>query len=152
MTQFSRAAWSDQFNTPTIDVLRGDLLDTAVPLFDQARAMFLGFDEIIESVRWFGDCWHWTIEFALEDHHEDDSLGIIIPSPEDLQVAIPLKDEFHTTVSVKRMKRTMRDGFELATEPFHTSWAVWSLGSSGLVSDIGHLTKQKLKWRTRGCL
>ena len=30
--------------------------------------------------------------------------------------------------------------------PGRTPWAVWSLGSSGLVGDIGHLAKQKLKW------
>ena len=140
-----RPIWADQFNTPTVQSLRDDLAVTSTPLFDQLRTMFLGLDEIVESIRWFGDCWHWTIEYTLEDHHEDDAVGIIIPSPEDLQIAIPMTQDFHSTVPTKRMKRTIKDGFELATDPFHTSWGVWSVTSSGMIVDLGQLTKLKMK-------
>lgn len=146
MSTYSRSIWSDQFNTPTVASLRGALDEQSTQLFDQAHAMFHGLDEIVESIRWYGDCWHWTIEYTLEDHHdESDAIGLIIPSPEDLQLAIPMTESFHSTVPTKRMKRTIKDGFELATQPFHTSFAVWSLASSGMIVDLGQLAKLKMK-------
>jgi hypothetical protein len=146
MSTFSRTIWSDQFNTPTVAALRSELAEPAIPLFDQVRAMFQGFDEIVESIRWYGDCWHWTIEYTLEDHHdENDAIGLIIPSPEDLQLAIPMTESFHSSVPTKRMKRTIKDGFELATPPFHTSFGVWSVASNGMIIDLGQLAKLKMK-------
>ena len=78
MSTPTRSIWADQFNTPTVQTLRADLAATSTPLFDQLRTMLLGMDEIVESIRWFGDCWHWTIEYRLEDHHEDDAIGILM--------------------------------------------------------------------------
>ena len=48
------------------------------------------------------------------------------------------------TVPTKRMKRTIKDGFE-PTDPFHTSWGVWSVTSSGMIVDLGQLAKLKMK-------
>ena len=56
-----------------------------------------------------------------------------------------MTEAFHMTVPTKRMKRTIKDGFELATDPFHTSWGVWSVTSSGMIVDLGQLAKLKMK-------
>ena len=62
---------------------------TSTPLFDQLRTMLLrGRYRRIDP--WFGDC-YWTIEYRLEDHHEDDAIGIIIPSPK-ISTAIPMTE------------------------------------------------------------
>ena len=146
MAKYTRLVWTDEHNAPTVETLRAALEPTDAPLFDQARALFMGLEEIEESFRWFGDCWHWVIQYRLADHHEDEPLGIIIPSPEDLQIGMPMSTEFHETIATKRMKRMIKDGFELATNPYHTSWGVWSIATTGMITDIGQLAKQKLRW------
>lgn len=146
MSNFTRSNWTNEFSTPTVDSLRGDIEQPTQALFDQARTMFMDLEEIEEGFCWYGECWHWAITFSLADHEDDTPLGIIIPSPEDLQVAMPMDQEFHASVPTKRMKRMIKDGFELAADPFHTSWAVWSISTTSMLTDIGQLAKQKLRW------
>lgn len=146
MSNFTRPIWTNEFSTPTIESLRGELEATSRPLFDHARSLFMDMDEIEQDFAWYGECWHWVITFSLADHHDDEPLGIIIPSPEDLQVAMPMDQKFHNSVPTKRMKRMIKDGFELAAEPFHTSWAVWSITTTSMLTDLGQLAKQKLRW------
>ena len=146
MSKFTRSVWMDEFTTPTVDSLRGEIPSTHRPLFDQAKSIFMDLDEIEQGFAWYGDCWHWVITFALADHDDELPLGIIIPSPEDLQVAIPMDRDFHESIPTKRMKRMIKDGFELAADPFHTSWGVWSIATGSMLTDIGQLAKQKLRW------
>ena len=93
MSNSTNSIWMDEFSTPTIESLRGELPAASRSLFDQAKSIFMDLDEIEQGFAWHGDCWHWVITFSLADHDDELPLGIIIPSPEDLQVAIPMDRE-----------------------------------------------------------
>jgi len=137
-----RIAWLDQYNEPDLKSLRSALNAETRQLFDDMRKGLLAFDGIKEQSRWYGDCWHWTL--AYEAPGLDLPLAVLIPAPEDLKLAIPIDESFSSQISVSRMKRTVRDGFDLACEPYDTRWGVWSLVPGTLQSDLLDLAKQKL--------
>lgn len=146
-TTYDQLPWQDRFNQPSIALLRKHLGGEATRLFDRARRRLLEMDGLEERFTWRGDCWRWTIEYAAK--RADEPLALIIPSPADLQMAIPLDREFVRSLSVQRMKRTIRDGLELAQDPFDTRWGVWSIQSSGLLDDLQELIELKVKHQQR---
>jgi hypothetical protein len=142
-TTYDRLAWEDRFNRPTARRLRAGLDGKAAKLFDQLRRHLLELDGVTEGYAWRGDCWRWTIEYRTK--LSKDPLAIVIPSPLDLQVAVPMEREFVRTMATRRMKRAMRDGVDLAQEPFDTRWGVWSITAEGLLEDVIDLIELKLR-------
>ncbi len=138
-----RIAWKDRFERPTSARLREALPAPAAGLFDQIRKRILALDGIEESYAWHGECWRWTVEFRTG--RRGDPLAILIPSPDDLQLAIPLEREFTHTLPIRRMRRAVRDGLELAGDPFDTHWGVWSIQSPSLLADLTDLLSMKLR-------
>jgi hypothetical protein len=143
-----RSPWQDEFNTPSIDDLRMDLPVPAAELFDATRDFLLGHGGLVEGRRWFGDCWFWTVAYFLEheDADEDEPVAIIVPAPDNLQVAAPLDQEFLDQLNTRRMKRAIRDGLDLATEPYSTHWAVWPVAAKNMLEDVTSLLGQRLNW------
>jgi hypothetical protein len=117
-------------------------------LFESLRRRLLEMEDVRESTAWLGYCWRWSLEYRVAGAAEP--LAIIVPSPTDLQLAIPLDPELSQSIGRKRMGRALRDGLDLALEPFDTRWAVWSIQSMGMLDDLqdllelklGHLTKK----------
>lgn len=144
---YERSAWEDRFNRPTIERLRTCLGAAAAKLFDRVRRDLLSLEGVTEGFAWHGDCWRWTIEFRTK--HSDEPLAVIVPSPHDLQLAVPLDPEFVGSLPQRRMKRSVRDGLGLAQEPFDTRWGVWSIQSGGLLEDLVDLVEQKLQHLSR---
>jgi hypothetical protein len=129
------APWLDRFNEPSIATLRKGLEEDAAAIFDDARKMLLSLADCMEEQRlWMGDCWHWTICYRL--HGFELPVALLIPNPEDLQIAMPLKRSFIESLPQKRLKRSIRDGLELAAAPFHTNWAIWSTPFGGTLVDL----------------
>jgi hypothetical protein len=141
---YQRLPWIDRFNRPSSRQLRDSLPDPAREIFDSIHRRLLELDGVEESLSWYGASWNWTIEFRTK--HSDDPLAVLIPSPEDLQLAIPFDRKFASSISVKRMKRAVRDGLELAQEPFDTRWGVWSVVSTNLMDDLQDLIQRKLRY------
>jgi hypothetical protein len=143
-----RSPWQDEFNTPSIDDLRMDLPVPAAELFDATRDFLLDHGGLVEGLRWFGDCWFWTVAYYLEheDTEDDEPVAIIVPAPDNLQVAAPLDQEFLSQLNTRRMKRAIRDGLELATEPYSTHWAVWPVAAKNMLEDVTSLLGQRLHW------
>ena len=143
-----RSPWQDEFNIPTLDDLRIDLPLPSAELFDTTRSFLLSNENILEEMRWYGDCWFWTISYYLKSENTDDDLPIagIIPAPDNLQVAAPLDREFLEQLNPRRMKRAVRDGIDLAAEPYSTQWAVWPVNAKNLLEDLISLLKQRLSW------
>jgi hypothetical protein len=140
---YNRLIWSDRFQTPTIRQLREALKANTRPVFDAARKRLLEIEGVREELVWYGECWHWSIEFRIRLSREP--LAVLIPSPTDLQLALPLDREFTSSLPIKRMKRAVRDGLELAQEPFDTRWGVWSLTGASLLDDLQDLIELKLR-------
>jgi hypothetical protein len=140
---YERVAWEDRFNRPTVNRLRAGLDDKAVKLFDVLRSHLLELDGVTEGFAWRGDCWRWTIEYRIK--RCQDPLAIVIPSPTDLQLAVPMDRKFARSLTSRRMKRAVRDGVDLAQDPFDTRWGVWSIPAEGLLEDVVDLIELKLR-------
>ena len=137
---YTRPVWEDRFNRPALGELRGGLDATATKLFNTVHRHLTSLDGVGTSFAWHGESWRWTIEYRTRG--AEDPLAVMVPSPENLQLAIPLKRDLARTISTRRMKRAVRDGLELAQDPFDTHWGVWSL-QPGLIEDIVDLVELK---------
>ena len=140
---YQRLPWKDHFNQPAAGQLRKALPAEAAETFDNLRKHLLALDGVEERLGWYGHCWHWTLVYQTA--HAKDPLAVVIPSPEDLQLAIPLEPGFAKSLPLKRMKRAVREGLDLAREPFDTRWAVWSLQMPRLIDDLIDLIDLKLR-------
>lgn len=139
--------WTDEFNTPTVDGLRKLVLLDAKKAFDRAKTKIVALENITVEVKWFGECWFWTIAFCSEFMEEP--LAVMIPAEENLQIASPLTHEFIDQLSTRRLKRFVRDGLELAMPPHRTSWAVWSIPTPGAVEDVMPVLKAKQRYYSK---
>ncbi len=101
----------------------------------------------LEHVAWHGECWHWTIEFR--PCATASPAALIIPAPENLQLAMPVTREFVQSLPLRRLKKAVREGIELASEPFDTQMAIWSIASTGLVSDLQDLLNRQARHLAR---
>jgi hypothetical protein len=143
----TRVSWEDRFNRPTAASLRRDLGAAAVKLFDAIRRRLLEYEGIQETCVWMGYCWRWSLEYRLG--RAKDPLAIVVPSPQDLQLAIPMDRDLGRALAQRRMGRAVRDGLELAAEPFDTRWAVWSIHSMNLLDDLHDLLEIKLRHQNK---
>ncbi|MCZ6834691.1 MAG: DUF3788 family protein [Planctomycetota bacterium] len=141
---YERMPWIDCFNQPSIKQLKSSLGDEPSTLFDLVNSKLAKIEGVTPDLKWFGDGWHWTVSYFTG--HGEDPLAILIPNPEDVQLAMPLDPEFLKLLPQDQIKKTVRDGLELATTPFDSNWAVWSLDSAGTVKEILDVIKLKLKF------
>lgn len=149
----SPPAWHDRFNVPTVPRLRESLPASTRSTFDNLLAKLREIEGISESLAWHGECWRWTIEFRAtapgRSAARTEALAVIVPNPADLQLAIPMSRDFAQSLPVKRMKSALREGLELAKEPFDSHWGVWSITSKNLIDDLQDLVELKLRHLTR---
>ena len=138
---YTRLPWEDAFKEPTIAALRKPLPAPSAKLFDSARKQLLAIDGIREEFEWYGEGWRWAVSYRRNG--DGSPFAVLIPNPEDLQLAVPLDRAFLGSLRLKDLKRTVRDGLELASAPFHTNWGIWSLQSSGLLTDLRKIISRK---------
>jgi hypothetical protein len=139
---YDRIAWTDRFNRPNLETIRGALPANARTVFDSMRSYLGELDGVREEFAWHGDCWRWTLEYRTR--LSPDPLAVIVPCPTDLQLAMPITREFFQSLPMKRLKRAIRDGLELAQEPFDSRWGIWSVQGSSLLDDLQDLVEMKL--------
>lgn len=140
--------WTNQFHMPTVTQLRSNLQAGAADFFDRARKALLKMEQLVEHPRWYGDCWFWSVGYFIESEmtEEDNPVALIIPAPEDLQLAMPLELAFMETLNVRRLKRAVRDGLELGQPPFHTNWGVWSLSAGNITDEVLGVVTARHAW------
>ncbi len=139
--------WADRFNVPTVDRLAQSLTGEPATLFRQTRRMLHDVTLTHESVAWRGECWKWTIEFRTAPN--EDLFAIVIPSPELVQLAVPMSREFLAGLPMRRLKKAVREGLDLASEPFDTNLAIWAVANGGLVADLKDLLQRRIRPRSR---
>ena len=140
---YDRVAWEARFNEPTADQLRAGLPPAAARLMDRVRRSLNQLDGVVEGLRWYGECWRWSIEYRTD--HSAEPLALLIPSPHDLRLAVPLTCEFLRALPTSRLPRTVRDGLELARESFDSRWGLWSLDSAVIIDNLVDLIESKLR-------
>lgn len=137
-------AWQDRFNTPDVATLRKGFDAEAADAFDRIRKDLLAVDTVREELAWYGQSWGWSIEYHMDGI--DGPLAVIIPAPEDVQMAMTIDSDFLAQLPLRRMKRAIRDGLDLASPPFDTSLAVWSLQPVHILDDLMDLVERRLKF------
>jgi len=146
----STLPWQDRFATPTAAQLRSPLKDDVGTLFDRLRQDLSKRPGVQESVVWYGLNWCWSLEYRSlpakpsRGAADEQPLAVLVPSPTDLQLAMPVDQEFIQLLPVRRLKRSVRDGLELASEPFDTRWAVWSVVPP-LIDDLRDLLDRRVR-------
>jgi hypothetical protein len=135
---YNRSIWRDRFNEPTPQALRRELDGDEGRLFDLVRKHLRGLGDVEESVAWYGQSWCWCLEYrpTARSRRRPEPFAVVVPSPTDLQLAMPLDRAFITSLPQRRLKRAVRDGLELAQEPFDTNWAVWSIQHASLLDEL----------------
>jgi hypothetical protein len=144
---FQRLAWDDRFNCPTVASLRAGLKPADRSLFDKLRKHLCEFERVTETVTWYGDSWRWVVEFRVARPAQP--FAVIVPSPDELQLAVPTSQEFIAQLATRRLKRAVRDGLDLAGAPFDTRWAVWPVGSASMLADLMHVLDDKRSFMVR---
>lgn len=146
---YRRSAWEDRFNQPTLRALREPLSGEALRIFDRADAALRELTGGAEpTLTWHGACWRWTLVYKF--NRGRDTLGVVVPNPADLQLAAPVSEAFLESLPRRRLKRAVRDGLELASPPFDTNWAVWSLTSLSLTDEVLSLLERRLTLAANG--
>ena len=141
-TTYDRLAWEARFTEPTASRLRADLPADAARHMDRVRRCLLRMDGVVEGFQWYGECWRWSIEYRTKLSAEP--LAVLIPSPDDLRLAIPVAGEFLRTLSPSRLPRLVREGLEMARESFDSRWGLWSLDSAVIIDGLIDLIESKL--------
>ncbi len=157
---YERLAWEDRFNRPDTDALREGLHGQPRKIFDALRKYLLQIEGVQEFPVWYGESWRWSIEFRLpglgsrsgrngkrtadiQTESPNDLIAVLIPSPEDLQLAMQVEPTLAGSLPTRALKRAVRDGLDLAAEPFDTRWGVWSVQQPNLAEDLKNLIKRK---------
>jgi len=129
-----RAAWNDRFRAPSVNELRAALKRDAAGLFERACRGLRELQDAAEAVVWNGECWKWTV--AFEGAGDDRAMVVIIPNPSDLQVAARLSPDRVRTARRMAVRRAVREGLDLAADPFDSEWCVWSVSARGVLDEI----------------
>lgn len=140
---YERPPWTDYFDEPSIEQLRDTFPEEVRPLFDKVQKTLGKVNGTTQKLKWFGDGWHWTIGYFTR--HCEEPLAILIPNPTDLQLAMPLNGDFMDSLKSDQIKKSLRDGLELALKPFDTHWAVWSLENETILADLMDFVELKRK-------
>lgn len=135
--------WSDRFNAPSVERLGAALPAPAAGLFRSARKMLHDAGLAVESVAWHGESWRWTVEFRSFASAEVSAM--LVPAPENLQLAVPVSRDFVQGLPMRRLKKAVREGLELASEPFDTRLAIWCLTTPGQLADLHDLLQRRVR-------
>ncbi len=141
---YTITAWQDRFRTPDPATLRKTVDPESVESFDRVRSFLRGVDDVSETLGWHGPTYCWCFEYHLAGR--DEPLAILIPSPIDLQLAMPIDTAFLDQLPIRRMKRAIRDGLDLASPPFDTTWAIWSLAPGSMLEDLEDLVGRRVRY------
>jgi hypothetical protein len=129
-----RDAWNDRFRSPSVSELRAALKRDAAGLFERACRGLRELQDAAEAVVWNGECWKWTV--AFEGTGDNQPTVVIIPNPSDLQVAARLSPERVRAARRLAVRRAVREGLDLAADPFDSEWCVWSVSARGVLDEI----------------
>lgn len=138
---YIRNVWEDRFHQPDIDQLKSGLSKDATALFDQLRTHLCNINGVAEEVAWHGPCWRWSVQYSISKVKEP--LVLLVPSPEDLQLAVPMDRDIANALSSHSFKRVIRDGLDMAREPFDTRWCVWSVQFANMLEELTQMIDMK---------
>ncbi len=132
-----KPAWSNRFAMPTIAELRAGLNADVAPAFDHARQALAQTPGVVESLKWMGVPWSWSLLFGPAG--EPEAWAFVIPEPGRLQLAVSLPAERLGDIPVKRLPRFVRDGLMQTQVVGRACWPTWIVQTPAHVDEIVRL-------------
>lgn len=154
----SKPAWTNKFQTPTVQMLRDGYPKAVHGVIDAARAALNDLEGIDETVAWNGVPWRWTLVYhvhqpaatprgrrvaAATGGPPPRPMAYLIPDPTRLQLCVPLTREQIAGLPIRRFKKSVRDGIVFARAVAGVSWPTWDLPSRAAVEDVSDLLRRK---------
>ncbi len=134
-TTVSRAAWLDQFTTPTdamlVSGVSGEMGTALVEIREKLKAV----EGVKERIDWQGVPWRWTFVYS-RTQAELDPWAYLVPDPTRALIVVPLSLPMLEALPMRKLSRTIREGIARATGVGGLFWAEWELGTGTSVSDI----------------
>lgn len=150
-----KSLWSDKFRMPTVDELRAELAKPMQSVFDAAQSGILDLGSVQEVLAWQGVPWRWTLVYRGVGDIQESGTGAsssggrgfayIIPDPARLQVCVPLTGALIEALPMRRFKKPVRDGVQLARSVAGIWWPTWDIASAAALEEIQELIERKHK-------
>lgn len=141
----TRSPWTDRFTTPAPKDLRAGLTSAHAGLFDRLVKGLEAIEGLEETPLWYAEPWFWTLAWQTPLDAER-PLAVIVPRPEDLQVAMPMDAALADRLAGGKIRKSIAEGIDMVREPYDSTWAVWSLTTTGEVDDVLGLCRKKLEY------
>jgi hypothetical protein len=138
-----KTAWSDKFRMPAADELRTGLPKPLQQVFDDARQRLDQLSHVCEYLVWQGVPWRWTFVYLGPQAAEPRTMAYIIPDPSRLQICVPLAHEHVEMISLKRMKKSVRDGVIFARQVNGVWWPTWDVPTVAALDEVFELISRK---------
>lgn len=151
-----KSLWSDKFRMPAIDELRAELAKPLQPVFDAARSSLCDLDNLHEVLAWQGVPWRWTLVYRGRGDLQESTnhaaasgpgrgFAYVIPDPARVQVCVPLTGALIETLPMRRFKKPVRDGVQLARSVAGVWWPTWDIASAAAWEEVLELVERKHK-------
>lgn len=141
----TRLPWTDRFTKPQVDELSAHYDSATGELFAHARRSVSEPEAVEERLEWQGLPWRWTLVFERQGDPTR-ALAYLVPDPQTPKISIPLTAEMIQLLPLKRMKKTIRDGIEMANSINSVVWACWDLGTENQLDEILDILSRKLSY------
>ncbi|MGE3107291.1 MAG: hypothetical protein AB7G11_01545 [Phycisphaerales bacterium] len=142
----TRNRWADKFREPSLADLQAGIIDrAAAATFGQVRGRILDIEGVSEHVRWLGTPWHWTLCYSC-DQDPTRALIFLIPNPAKPQLCVPLTTGMIQSLSLRRLKKPVRDGIIFSKVVAGTFWPTWELTSRAIADEVLELAGRKHRY------
>lgn len=134
-----KPAWSNRFAMPTPAELRSGLVVETAPLFDHARRALSELVGVVETLKWMGVPWSWSLVYGPAG--EPEAWAFLIPEPGRLQIAVALPSDRLGDIPVKRLSRFVRDGLLQTQVVGRACWPTWIVQTQVHVDEVVRLVQ-----------
>ena len=134
--------WENRFEVPTMEDLTKPYTRQLQEYFDIARERLNSFEGVAEELAWQGPSWKWCLSYEKPDD-ETDAWAFLVPHPDFVIIAIPIKVELATSFPMRRLKRFVRDGLLAGHRTADTLWPWWAINNKTSLEDVLDIIKRK---------
>lgn len=140
-----RAPWTNKFERPSIEELRGSMPRESAVVFDALRERMLACGDLTETLTWQGVPWRWTLVYGARGEIDGRAWAYVIPDPAGVQICVTLTSEQIRAMDVRRLKKWVRDGIAFARSVGGVCWPTYPVGSRTQVEEVMELVERKAR-------
>jgi hypothetical protein len=139
--------WENRFEVPTMADLTRPYAKPMHDLFDTAKKRLGSFEGVTKELAWQGPSWKWCLTYQ-NPKDQTDAWAYLVPHPDFVIIAIPMKIELATSLPMRRLKRFVRDGLVAGHRTGDTLWPWWAINNKTSLEDVLDIIKRKNRYVT----